>query len=208
MSGRATIRRSLTIYFHVRHSRHEIIRFIKIRPFNLLLINHLIFFGHLISVSRWYNSALHNKLPLCDWLRGGSDNVVIGGCAPSFEGRILIDLFVILDVHFVELLLQQTHLLLEMVDVPLLVSALLGVGRGSHEVLESYRIPRILRPIWVRIRSRQEPLPFQEVNPVESVIAPAFTHFEIGWELSDYLQALWITVVKHFNSVLVFRCLT
>lgn len=95
-----------------------------------------------------------------------------------------------------------------MVYVTLLVSALLGIGGRSHEVFESNWITWYLRTIWVGIRPREETLSFQQVNPVEPVIAPALPYFEIWWKLSHDLQSLGITVVEHFHSVFVFGCLT
>lgn len=212
MPWRAAIRWPLAVHLHVGYSRDEIARLIEICPLDLFLVNHLILLWHLARVLGWRRrllvaAALDYKLSLGNGGWWTSDHVVIGGGASSLEGRILIDLFVVFDVHLVELLLQERHLLLEVVDVPLLVSALLGVSGGSHEIFESNWITWYLRAIWHRIWSREEAFSFQQINSVESIVSPAFTNFKIGWELSDNLQSLWITIVKHLDSVLIFGCL-
>ena len=61
-----------------------------------------------------------------------------------------------------------------------LISALLGVGWGSHEVLESYRVTRhvVSDPAFIYVWGEKS-LPFKQIDPVEPVVAPALADLEI-----------------------------
>ena len=97
---------------------------------------------------------------------------------------ILVDSFIILLIHFISLCLQVFNLQFQLFNALFLVSALLSEVRGSHKVFESDRI----------IFLRQESLSFKQVDPVESVVAPTLSDFEVGRELSHYLNGCVLLV--------------
>jgi hypothetical protein len=80
--------------------------------------------------------------------------------------------------------------------VPLLIAAMLGVVRSSHKELQRDRIISLVEIAFS----------FKQVYPVESIVTPTFTNFEIRSKLSDYLCTL-ISVIYHFNSVFIFLSL-
>lgn len=93
------------------------------------------------------------------------------------------------EFHF---FLLHLDLLLQIVDVPLLVLAVLGVARCPHEELEGNGV----------IGSVQVTFTVKQVNPVEAIVTPAFPYLKLRCKLTNNLGT-WSAMVDHLNSVLV-----
>ena len=102
----------------------------------------------------------------------------------------------------------MADLLLEMLDVLLLVTALLGIGGCTDIVLKCDRIAGTAISVRLPVLIREEALPLKQVDAVEPVVAPALTDLEVRGEFADDLHPTWLPVVDHLNAVLVLRRLT
>jgi hypothetical protein len=60
--------------------------------------------------------------------------------------------------------------------------------------------------IFIIVR-REKPLSFKKINPIEAVVAPAFSNLEVGGELTDNLHPGVISVIDHLDSIFVLRWL-
>ena len=70
-------------------------------------------------------------------------------------------------------------MLLEMLDMLLLVTALLGIGGCTDIVLKCDGIAGTAIGIRLPILIREEALPLKQVDAVEPVVPPAFTDLEV-----------------------------
>jgi hypothetical protein len=74
---------------------------------------------------------------------------------------------------------------------------MLRIVWGPNKELESNRIVCLVQIAFSR----------KQVYSVKTVIAPAFSDFKVGCKLS-YNLSVWVSMVQHFNSVLILLCLS
>lgn len=118
---------------------------------------------------------------------------------------LMTDFIIILAVNFTQLMLKGEDLRLQTFNVLLLVPTLLSIGWCTNVVLEGDRVPGCLQ---VTLGEGKITLPLQKINAIETIVAPAFTHFKVWWELTDHTQARRLTMVKHLYTILVLARLT